>query len=320
MELRAWIQELQYEINCMNGSRDFLDAESVRSGQYHVTRSTCVVPFFRDPGGMLSRSVGMPSRNDCPPNIFGTRMVYRETLEIQRRLLHHRRSRIFGALMYQNTHHRMWWGESQTEVQDQRCQSGPSARNSVVFSEGGFPKNYGADQRLQISDLHFDKFPNPATFACWKIWGMYLLYVLAHNFLRKLCCGSKKWRWLIQWMNWDLRHLLVEFQCRILKYSMRGLLQHWTKSSIIPSSKGESVWRNKKTQKGDRFLRGRQIAYLIYDHFRVTGTDDSVENYTDLFTIALRNDDIQEFDSKWDGILLSMTQSHLMTSWKDCTN
>ena len=31
-------------------------------------------------------------------------------------------------------------------------------------------KNYGADQqRLQISDLHFDKFLTPATFACWKI-------------------------------------------------------------------------------------------------------------------------------------------------------
>ena len=28
----------------------------------------------------------------------------------------------------------------------------------------------GADQqRLQISDLHFDKFPAPAPFACWKI-------------------------------------------------------------------------------------------------------------------------------------------------------
>ena len=35
---------------------------------------------------------------------------------------------------------------------------------------------------------------------------------------------------------------------------------------------------------------------------------DSVENYTDLFTVALRTDDIQEFDSKWDGILLSMTK------------
>ena len=63
-----------------------------------------------------------------------------------------------------------------------------------------------------------------------------------------------------------------------------------------------------KAQKQDRFLRGRQIAYLIYEYFRVTGTDSSVENYTDLFTIALRNDDIQEFDSKWDGILLSMTK------------
>ena len=63
-----------------------------------------------------------------------------------------------------------------------------------------------------------------------------------------------------------------------------------------------------KNQKEDRFFRGRQIAFLIYDQFRVTGTHHSVENYTDLFTIVLRNDDIQEFDSKWDGILLSMTK------------
>ena len=60
--------------------------------------------------------------------------------------------------------------ESQTPVQDQRCQSGPSARNSFDPSEGRFSKNYGTDQqRLQISDLHFDKFPTPTTFACWKV-------------------------------------------------------------------------------------------------------------------------------------------------------
>ena len=63
-----------------------------------------------------------------------------------------------------------------------------------------------------------------------------------------------------------------------------------------------------KAQKQERFLRGRQIAYLIYDYFRVTGANDSVEHYADLFTFVLRNDDIQEFDSKWDGILLSMTK------------
>ena len=60
--------------------------------------------------------------------------------------------------------------ESQTPALDPRCQSGPSARNPVVPSEGRFSKNHGADQqRLQISNLHFDKFHTPATFACWKI-------------------------------------------------------------------------------------------------------------------------------------------------------
>ena len=63
-----------------------------------------------------------------------------------------------------------------------------------------------------------------------------------------------------------------------------------------------------KAQKQDRFLRGRQIAYLIYEYFRVIGANDSVENYADLFTIGLRNDDIQEFGSKWDGFLLTMTK------------
>ena len=50
------------------------------------------------------------------------------------------------------------------------------------------------------------------------------------------------------------------------------------------------------------------MAYLIDEYFRVTGANDSVENYVDLFTIVLRNDDIQEVDSKWDEIPLSMTQ------------
>ena len=36
-----------------------------------------------------------------------------------------------------------------------------------------------------------------------------------------------------------------------------------------------------KAQKEERFLRGRQIAYLIYEHFRVTGANDSVENFAD---------------------------------------
>ena len=72
-----------------------------------------------------------------------------------------------------------------------------------------------------------------------------------------------------------------------------------------------------KAHKEDRFLSWKTDRS---PDLRVTGANDSVEHYADLFTIVLRNDDIQEFDSKWDGILLSMTKIHLMTSWKACTN
>ena len=63
-----------------------------------------------------------------------------------------------------------------------------------------------------------------------------------------------------------------------------------------------------KAQKEDGFLRGRQIAFMIYDYFRVTGAHDTALDYADLFSVTLHDDNIQEFDTRWDGILLSMTK------------
>ena len=47
---------------------------------------------------------------------------------------------------------------------------------------------------------------------------------------------------------------------------------------------------------------------MIYENFRVTGVDDSVLDYADLFSVVLRNDNIQDFYTRWDEILLSMEQ------------
>ena len=71
LELTGEIQELQKEVNCMNDSRDFQDAESVRSGHAHVTSRPVSFPPHPVPGGMQSRSVGMPSRSEGPPSILG---------------------------------------------------------------------------------------------------------------------------------------------------------------------------------------------------------------------------------------------------------
>ena len=62
-----------------------------------------------------------------------------------------------------------------------------------------------------------------------------------------------------------------------------------------------------KAQKEDRF-RGRQSACMIHDYVRVTGAHDTVLDYADLFSITLRNDDVQDFETRWDEILLSMTK------------
>ena len=303
-ELTGKIQELQNEINCMNDPRDFQDAESVRSRLSHVTSQP--FPPHPDPGGMLSRSLGMPSRNNGPPSIWDAHGISGNVFAnptASSSAPCPQESNPWGSNVSVHTSPHVM-SESQTQVQDQRCQLGLSASNSVIPREGDFSKNYGADQqRLQISDPHFDKFPTPATFACWKI-----------RFKTEVCICSQ---FLTEAMLW-IKELEVVDSVDDLKSSssVRGIQMpnFEVLDAKIASALNQIIHNTQfkrkvslEEQKEDHFLRGRQIAYLIYEYFRVTGANDSVENYADLFTIVLRNGDIQEFDSKWDGILLSMT-------------
>ena len=57
--------------------------------------------------------------------------------------------------------------ENQTPVQDQRCQSGPSASNSVIQCEGFFKELWDRPTTIADSDHHFDRFTTLATFW-WK--------------------------------------------------------------------------------------------------------------------------------------------------------
>ena len=66
LELSCRIQELQNEINCMSDSKEFQDAESIRSGNSHVTSRPVSFPPHPIPEGMLSRSFGVPSRREGP--------------------------------------------------------------------------------------------------------------------------------------------------------------------------------------------------------------------------------------------------------------
>ena len=172
LDLIVKIQELQNEVNCMNDSNDFKDTESVRRGQSHVSSQPAFFPPFQNPGGMISRSLGMLSRKNRPPIIWDTHgmsgNVFANPKASSSAPYPHESNPWVSNASEHTSPHVM--SESQTPAQDQRCQSGPSARNSVIPSEGRCSKNSGADQqRLQVSDPHFDKFTTSAKFACWKI-------------------------------------------------------------------------------------------------------------------------------------------------------
>ena len=175
LELSGRVQELQNEVNCMNDSKDFQDAESVRSGNSHVTSRPVSFPPHPIPEGMLRHSFVSPRRKEGPPSSWDTHGISGNVfLQIQQRLLQHlilKKLNQWNSSIEEPPHTSIVEkSEWQKQDQDLRCQSGPSAKDSVIFSGGDYSKNYGADQqRLQISDPHFEKCPTPATFACWKM-------------------------------------------------------------------------------------------------------------------------------------------------------
>ena len=269
LELIGKIQELQNEINCMNDSRDFQNAESVRSGHSHVTSQLVSFPPHRLPGGMLSRSLRMPSRKEGPPSIWDTHGISGNVFVnpvASSSAPYPQELNPWSSGREEPTHSSTAEkNENQTPVQDQRCQSGPSAKGSVIPSEGDSLQNYGADQqRLQISDLHFDKFLTPATFACWKI-----------RFKTEVCTCSQFPTEAMQWIQeLELVDSVDELRpsSSIRGFSMQSfeVLDARIASAlnkIIHNShfKRRISLEEQMAQKQDRFLRGRQIAYLIYD-------------------------------------------------------
>ena len=296
----------------MIDSKEFQDAEPIRSGNSHVTSRPVSFPPHPKTEGMLSRSFGVPSLRQGPPSIWDTHgisgNVFADPIASSTAPYPQELNQWNSSIEEPLHSSTVEKSERQEQNQDLRCQSGPSAKDSVVLSGEDPLNNYGADQqRLQIWDLHFDKFPTPATFACWKI-----------RFKTKVCTRSQFPTEAMQWIKEvELVDSVDELKS---SSSIRGISMPNFEvldariasalNKIIHNShfKRKVSLEQQKAQKQDRFLRGRQIAYLIYDYFRVTGAHDSVENYADLFTISLRNDDIQEFDSKWDGMPLSMTK------------
>ena len=263
--------------------------------------------------GMLSRSSGVSSRREGPPSIWDTWYIGKRFFAnpvVSSTALYSPKNRTHGVHRARSRFIHPQWKE--WKVKTRSRSEMPVWTVSQKFSH------------LQWRRLFKELWSRPTTTAnfgssLWQIphtsyvclledkiqdWGMYLLTISYGSW----CNGSKKWRWLIQWMIFKFSSStrgipMPNFE--VLDARIASALNRIIHNSTL-QKKNQSG--GTKGPRQDRFFRGRQMAYLIYEYSRVTGANDSVENYADLFTIGLRNDDNQEFDSKWDGILLSMTR------------
>ena len=163
-------------------------------------------------------------------------------------------------------------------------------------------------QRQHMSELQFDRFFNPSSFLVWKT-----------RFKTQVSSASD---FLSEAVLWIKEVEMVDFlderkssrsengkdfpNFEMLDAKIASALNKIIQNS---SSKRRSHSRSRKHKKEDRCLRGRQIAFMIYDFFRVTGAHDAVLDNAELFWVTLHDDNVQEFDTRWDEVLLSMTKN-----------
>ena len=122
----------------MNDSKDFQDAESVRSGNSHVTSRPVSFPPHPIPEGMLRHSFVSPRRKEGPPSIWDTQGISGNVFvnpHASSSAPYPQELNQWSASIEEPLHTSTAEKSDRPEQnQDLRCQSGPSAKDSVIFS------------------------------------------------------------------------------------------------------------------------------------------------------------------------------------------
>ena len=99
-----------------------------------------------------------------------------------------------------------------------------STWNPPSHTERTYPQNCMVEQpRNQVSEMHFDNFPNPFDLSVLERRASKPRYVPVLAFPGKFCCGSQKWRWSNQCTILRRRSQGEGVYSRILRSLMRRL-------------------------------------------------------------------------------------------------
>ena len=137
-----------------------------------------------------------------------------------------------------------------------------------TYSHGGMIDH----PRFPISELHLGKFLDSMEFQSWKVnsknWSVYKESTCSsHNAMDHSIDELMTSRSIVERDDFPDYNMLDA----MIASALRRLLNKY-----VHLRKRASV-EEQRAQKYDRFLRGRQIAYMIHDHFRATGAYEAVQ-------------------------------------------
>ena len=56
-----------------------------------------------------------------------------------------------------------------------------------------------------------------------------------------------------------------------------------------------------RAKEDNSFPKGRQIAFMIDDYLKISGSSEAIPDFTDWMKVTLKNDNVQGFDTKAGG-------------------
>ena len=175
----------------------------------------------------------------------------------------------------------------------------------------GFPQNsLVGQQRQQISELQFDKFPDPQAFWMWK---------------KRTTCSdfpSDAMLWIMVDSLEELKSSRSVSGKNFPNFEMLDARNCFCSEQDHPefSIQDEGGSRGTDRPERRRVSTRRQIAFMIYDDFRLIGAHDTVLDYADLFSVILRDDNV--LNSVQDGMKFYYLRQRFypMMFWEVSTN
>ena len=166
-------------------------------------------------------------------------------------------------------------------------------------------QNSGVPKKKEAERIEFEMLQNSKTFVMWKM-----------NFKSEFCSSSSFPAEAMVWIKEvdSARHIdQLKFSNSSLGsniFRLRGTpnMRVLSRSCRPRVSRGESAWRSKEAQKDSRFLKGRPIASMINEYFKISGTCEALHDFNDQMKVQLKNDSVHGFHTKWDQVLLSMAK------------